>query len=110
MERSSVIVSSKGKNKPKKQTTKNPTNQNTTKQINPKFKCNTVSVSPSTFSPSSVIVSSKDEKNNNNKKVWRQLCECLSWAAAHLPPTVSLLLLQALFMKIGSYCLQIWIF
>jgi hypothetical protein len=40
-------------------------------------------------------VSSK-EKNG----VWRQLCECLSEAAAHLPPTVSqlLLLLQALFI------------
>jgi hypothetical protein len=30
--------------------------------------------------------------------VWRQVCECLSEAAAHLPPTVSQLLLQALFI------------
>jgi hypothetical protein len=30
--------------------------------------------------------------------VWRQLCECLSEAAAHLLPTVSHLLLQALFI------------
>jgi hypothetical protein len=45
----------------------------------PKFKCNTVS---------------EGKKNG----VWRQLCECLSEAAAHLPPTVSQLLLQALFI------------
>jgi hypothetical protein len=30
---------------------------------NPKFKCNTVSVSPSASNASSVIVSSKEEKN-----------------------------------------------
>jgi hypothetical protein len=35
----------------------------------------------------------KGKKNG----VWRQLCGCLSEAAAHLPPTVSQLLLQALF-------------
>jgi hypothetical protein len=35
----------------------------------------------------------KGKKNG----VWRQLCECVSEAAAHLPPTVSQLLLQALF-------------
>jgi hypothetical protein len=45
------------------------------------FKCNTVSVS-------------SKEKN----VVWRQLCECLSEAAAHLSPTVSQLLLQVLFI------------
>jgi hypothetical protein len=28
--------------------------------------------------------------------VWRQFCECLSEAAAHLPATVSQLLLEAL--------------
>jgi hypothetical protein len=70
------------------------TKQNKTK-IHPKFKCNTVSVSPSASSPSSVIVSSKEEEK---KKVWRQLCDCLSEAMAHLPPTVSHLLLQALFI------------
>jgi hypothetical protein len=32
------------------------------------------------------------------KGVWRQLCECLSEAVSHLPPTVSHLLLQALFI------------
>jgi hypothetical protein len=47
-----------------KQTTQKKT---TAKQINPKFKCNTVLVSPSASSPSSVIVSSKDEKNNKKK-------------------------------------------
>jgi hypothetical protein len=56
----------RGKNKTnKKQQQKNP-KQNTSKQINPKFKCNTVSVSPSASSPSSVIVSSKDKKNKKN--------------------------------------------
>jgi hypothetical protein len=30
--------------------------------------------------------------------VWRQLYECLSEASAHLPPPVSQLLLQALFI------------
>jgi hypothetical protein len=70
------------------------TKQNKTK-IHPKFKCNTVSVSPSASSPSSVIVSSKEEEK---KKVWRQLCDCLSEAVAHLPPTVSHLLLWATWM------------
>jgi hypothetical protein len=32
------------------------------------------------------------------KRVWRQLCECLSEGVGHLPPTVSQLLLQALFI------------
>jgi hypothetical protein len=62
----------------------------------PKFKCNIVSVSPSASSPSSVVVSSKEEEKK--KKVWRQFCECLSEAAAHLPSTVSHLLLEALFI------------
>jgi hypothetical protein len=58
----------KGKNKTNKQTNnKKPQNQNTTKQINPKFKCNTVSVIPSASSPSSVV-SSKDEKNKRKQK------------------------------------------
>jgi hypothetical protein len=62
---------------------------------NPKFKCNTVSVSPSASSPSFVIVPSKEEEK---KKIWRQLCECLSEAVAHLLPNVSQLLLQGLFI------------
>jgi hypothetical protein len=41
------------------------------------------------------VVSSKEEEKK--KRVWRQLCECLSEAAAYLPPTVSHLL-QALFI------------
>jgi hypothetical protein len=61
-----------------------------------KLKCNTVSVSPSVSSPNSVIFSSKEEKKR--KRVWRQLCGCLSEVVAHLPPTVCLLLLQALFV------------
>jgi hypothetical protein len=71
--------------------------KNKTKQKNPKFKCSTVSFSPSASSPSSVIVSSKEEKKQN-KRVWRQLCECLTETAAHLLPIVSHLLLQNVFI------------
>jgi hypothetical protein len=81
--------------------TKNPT-PNQIKSNHPKFKCNTVSVSPSASSPTSVVVSSKEEKNKQTKRVWGQLCECLSAAAAHLSPTVRCLLLQALFMQISE--------
>jgi hypothetical protein len=41
-----------------------------------------------------VVVSSKEVKKK--KRVWRQLCQFLSEAAAHLRTAVSLLLLQAL--------------
>jgi hypothetical protein len=78
-------VSSKGK--------KRKQNKNTTKC--PKFKCNTVSVSFSACRCSSVVVSSKVGRK---KRVWRQFCEWLSEAMAHLPAAVSLLLLEALFM------------
>jgi hypothetical protein len=37
-----------------------------------------------------------EEKKKKEKKVWRQFCGCLSEAAAHLPATVSQLLLEAL--------------
>jgi hypothetical protein len=39
-------------------------------------------------------------ERTQQKRVWRQLCECLFEAVAHQPPTVSLLLLQALSMQI----------
>jgi hypothetical protein len=35
-------------------------------------------------------------KGREKKRVWRQYCECLSEAVAHLPATVSQLLLEAL--------------
>jgi hypothetical protein len=41
-------------------------------------------------------VSSKEERKRGKKRVWRQLCEYLSEAAANLPTVVSQLLLQAL--------------
>jgi hypothetical protein len=44
-----------------------------------------------------VVVSPKEGRK---KRVWRQFCEWLSEAAVHLPAAVSLLLLEALFMKI----------
>jgi hypothetical protein len=82
--------------KPKQTKTKN-----TTKC--PKFKCNTVSVSFSAHRCSSVVVSSKVERKK--KRVWRQFCEWVSEAVAHLPAAVSLLLLEALFMQISGVSL-----
>jgi hypothetical protein len=38
------------------------------------------------------------QRKRKKKGVWRQLCECLCEAVAHLPPTASHLLLQALFI------------
>jgi hypothetical protein len=52
-----------------------------------------------------VVVSSKEEREK--KRVWRQFCECLSEAAAHLPAAVSLLLLQASFMQISGVSLTL---
>jgi hypothetical protein len=43
----------------------------------------------------------KRKTKQNKKRVWRESCECLSEAAIHLPPTVSHLLLEALFMQIS---------
>jgi hypothetical protein len=87
----------------KKQKKKTPNPQNTTKC--PKFKCNKVSVSFSACRCSSVVVSSKEEREK--KKVWRQVCECLFEAVAHLPTAVSLLLLEALFMQISAVSLTL---
>jgi hypothetical protein len=48
-----------------------------------------------------VIVSSKEE-TKKKKRVWKQVCECLSEAVTQLPAAVSLLLLEALFMQISG--------
>jgi hypothetical protein len=40
----------------------------------------------------------KGKRKKKKRVVWRQLCECLSEAVAHLLPTVSQLMLQALFI------------
>jgi hypothetical protein len=53
---------------------------------------------------SSVVVSSKEGRK---KRVWRQFCEWLSEAAAHLPTAVSLLLLEALLMQISGVSLTL---
>jgi hypothetical protein len=74
------------------------TNKNTT--TCPKFKCNTVSVSFSACRCSLVVIVSS--KEGRKKKVWRQFCEWLSEAVAHLPAAVSLLLLEALFLQISG--------
>jgi hypothetical protein len=41
-----------------------------------------------------------NNKTIKKKRVWRQFCERLSEAVAHLPAAVSLLLLEALFVQI----------
>jgi hypothetical protein len=91
--------------KPKKSKPK----ENNTKQNKPtkcpKFKCNTVSVSFSACSCSSVVVSSKDGRKK--KRVWRQFCEWLSEATAHQLAAVSLVLLEALFMQISGVSLAL---
>jgi hypothetical protein len=71
----------------------------------PKFKCNTVSVSFSACRCSLAVVSSK--VGREKKRVWRQFCEWLSEATAHLPGAVSLLLLEALFMQISVLSLTL---
>jgi hypothetical protein len=86
----------------KLKTKKNKTKKTTTKC--PKFQCNTISVSFSACRCSSVVVSSKEERKN---RVWRQFCEWLSEALAHLPAAVSLLLLEALFMQISGVSLTL---
>jgi hypothetical protein len=90
------MVTSKGRKTKKKtkqdKSTKN--KKNTTKCS--KFKCNRVSVRFSVCRCSSLVISSKEEIK---KRVWRQICEWLSEAVAHLPAAVSLLLLEALFMQ-----------
>jgi predicted transcriptional regulator len=69
-----------------------------------KFKCNTISVSFSACRLSSVVVSSKEGRK---KRVWRQFCEWLSEAVAHLPAAVSLLFLEALFMQTSGVSLTL---
>jgi hypothetical protein len=75
-----------------KTTTTTKKKQSTTKC--PKFKCNTVSISFSACRCSSVVVSSKEERKK--KRIWGQLCDCLSEAVPHLLAAVSHLLLESL--------------
>jgi hypothetical protein len=49
----------------------------------------------------------KREKKKERERVWRQVCECLSEALAHLPAVVSLLLLEVLFMQIPGVSLTL---
>jgi hypothetical protein len=53
--------------KNEKQKTKQTKSPNQTKIKYPKFKCNTVSVRPSAFSSSSVIATSKEEREKKKK-------------------------------------------
>jgi hypothetical protein len=61
-----------------------------------KKKKSQVQMEYSFFSPHHLVVLSHQRKKK--KGVWRQLCECLSQATTHLPPTVNHLLLQAVFI------------
>jgi hypothetical protein len=54
-----------------------------------------------------VVVSSKEQRKKKRKRAWRQVCECLSEAVAHLPTAVSLLLLEALLMQISGVSLTV---
>jgi hypothetical protein len=47
------------------------------------------------------------QRKREKKRVWRQFCEWLSEAAAHLSASVSLLLLEALFMQISGVSLTL---
>jgi peptidoglycan biosynthesis protein MviN/MurJ (putative lipid II flippase) len=49
------------------------------------------------------LIKGREEK----KRVWRQFCEWLSEAAAHLLAVVSLLLLEALFVQISEVILAL---
>jgi hypothetical protein len=49
----------------------------------------------------------RKRKKKKKKWVWRQFCEWLSEAAAHLPTAVSQLLLEALFMQISVVSLTL---
>jgi hypothetical protein len=70
-----------------------------------KFKCNTISVNFSACRCNLVVLSSK--VGREKKRVWRQFCEWLSEAVAHLPAAVSLLLLAVLFMQISGVSLAL---
>jgi hypothetical protein len=47
------------------------------------------------------------QRKKGKRRVWRQFCEWLSEAAAHLPTAVSLLLLEVLFMQISGVSLTL---
>jgi hypothetical protein len=49
----------------------------------------------------------KRKGKKKKERVCRQFCEWLSEAMAHLPATVSLLLLEALFMQISGVSLTL---
>jgi hypothetical protein len=53
------------------------------------------------------LLSHQRKTEKKRERVWRQVCECLSEAVAHLPTAVSLLLLEALFMQISGVSLTL---
>jgi hypothetical protein len=91
----------RGKQQKTNQTDKQKKQTTTKKTKNSKFKWN---FNPSASNSTSVIALSKEVKI---KSVWRQFCESLSEAVAHLPAAVSLLLLEALFMQISGVSLTL---
>jgi hypothetical protein len=90
----------------KKTKTKKTQNKNKTIQ-NKKFpSSNAVHFQLVLQQPVLVLLLSHHRKRKTKQRVWRQLCECLSEAGAHLPHTVNHLLVQALFMQISGIALH----
>jgi hypothetical protein len=103
----SVVVSSKGTHKVEHNYTHTHTHthtQNPTKC--PKFKCNTVLVSFSTCKCNSVVLSSKVGRKRKKKSL-ETVLRMASASVACLPASVSLLLLEALFMQISGVSLAL---
>jgi hypothetical protein len=59
------------------------------------------------FQYAGVVLLLSHRRKTEKETVWRQLCECLSEAAAHLPTAVSLLWLHALFMQVSGVSLTL---
>jgi hypothetical protein len=53
------------------------------------------------------LLSHQRKREKKEKRIWRQVCECLSEVVAHLPAAVSLLMLEALFMQISGVSLTL---
>jgi hypothetical protein len=76
----------------KEKKTKQTKNKNKTKQNIP----NSNAIQFHLLLQHAVLVQSLSHQRKRKKRVWRQFCECLSEAVAHVPTTVSQLLLEAL--------------
>jgi hypothetical protein len=59
------------------------------------------------FQHAGVVRLLSHQRKREEKRVWRQFCEWLCVAMAHLPAAVSQLLLEALFMQIPGVSLTL---